>query len=155
MATSKKSAAKKAGKKVAKKKATKKSAAKGTPKKKAAAKQPEKKTRQDLNKRDTRTHRQKNRAIRQEELREMLANRCRLQHILENIEKLEDLGVKMKADAVNRVKVANEQRLKLLNKYLPDLRSVEVTGEDGGPLQHKFVAPDQYDEEAWAQKHKS
>lgn len=32
---------------------------------------------------------------------------------------------------------------------------VALTGEDGGPVKHQFVAPDQYDEDAWESQHKS
>jgi hypothetical protein len=74
----------------------------------------------------------KNRAARQEALREQLAQQCRVQHIIENINKIEDLGLPMDAIEVQRIKAANEARLKLLNKYLPDLKSTELTGADGG-----------------------
>ena len=91
---------------------------------------------------DSRTQKQKNRAMRQEELREMLAQRCRLQHILDNVEKLEDLNQEIDPANVHRIKTANEQRLKLLNKYMPDLRSVEMKGEDGGPVEFTFSLND-------------
>ena len=77
---------------------------------------------------------QRNRAIRQEALREQLAEQCRLQHILDNIQKLEDLDSELDSNEVNRIKSSTEQRIKLMGKYLPDLKSTEITGEDGGPL---------------------
>lgn len=80
------------------------------------------------------TNAAKNRAIRQEALRAQLAEQCRLQHVLDNIEKLEDLDVELEPNDYNRIRSANEQRLKLVNKYLPDLKSTELTGEGGGPV---------------------
>ena len=81
-----------------------------------------------------RTVAQRNRSIRQEALREQLAEQCRVQHILDNITKLEDLAVEMDANAINRIKSANEQRIKVMGKYLPDLKSTEITGEAGEAL---------------------
>ena len=78
---------------------------------------------------------QRNRAIRAEALREQLAEQCRVQHILENIAKLENLDVDLDSNEINRIKSANEQRIKVMGKYLPDLKSTEITGEDGGPIQ--------------------
>ena len=80
------------------------------------------------------TNAAKNRAIRQEALREQLAEQCRLQHVFDNIKKLEDLDQDLEPNDYNRIRTANEQRLKLVNKYLPDLKSTELTGEGGGDI---------------------
>jgi len=76
--------------------------------------------------RDTRTVAQKNRAIRQDELREFLSKQKLIEKVIDNIEKIEDVSTKMPADEVNRLKIASEHRLKLISKYLPDCKSVEV-----------------------------
>lgn len=80
--------------------------------------------------------RDRNRAIRQEALREQLAEQCRLQHILDNIVKMEDVSGSVKPENANmemlefqRIKAANDQRIKLMGKYLPDLKAIEHTGE--------------------------
>lgn len=88
---------------------------------------------------DSRTVAQRNRAIRQDALREQLAEQCRLQHILENINKLEDLTIDLENDQVGRIKAANDQRIKLLGKYLPDLKATEVTAEISGDMVTKTV----------------
>lgn len=77
-----------------------------------------------------------NKAIRQQALREQLAEQCRLQHIIENIVKMESLDhtEKESLNKLNILKVANEQRLKLLNKYLPDLSNVTLAGDDESPI---------------------
>ena len=67
-----------------------------------------------------------NRAIRQQALREQLAEQCRFQHVLDNIQKMEDLATEMDSHEFNRIKAANEQRIKLIGKYLPDLKSIEI-----------------------------
>lgn len=82
-----------------------------------------------------------NRAIRQEELRLKLQAGGHLQHVIENVKKLQDLNIDMDNVAVRRLDVANNAHLKLIGKYLPDLKSTELTGEGGGALEHvaKFV----------------
>ncbi len=76
---------------------------------------------------------QANRRIRQEALRDQLAEQCRVQHVLVSIEKLEDLDSELAMVEVQRIKGAIDSRLKLINKYLPDQKEVfsEVTGNLG------------------------
>lgn len=75
-----------------------------------------------------------NRKIRQEALREQLAEQCRLQHIIDNINKMEQQGAAMDSQELQALKAATDTRVKLLGKYLPDLKAVELTGEDGEPI---------------------
>jgi len=77
----------------------------------------------------------KNRKVRREELRAYLAERGKLDYILDNIEKIENLDTNLDVNELNRLKTANDQRIKLLSKYLPDVKAVEVTGEEGEPIQ--------------------
>jgi hypothetical protein len=83
----------------------------------------------------------KNRAIRQEELRKQLSEQCRLQHLIDNLIKIENLDPE--SDTFNnelaKYKEANAQRIKLMSKYIPDLKAVEVTGEGGGGLTIKVT----------------
>lgn len=78
-----------------------------------------------------------NKAIRQEALRQQLAGQGHIQYVVENINKIEALdptGGNETALELNIIKTANEQRMKLVNKYLPDLKSTEITGEGGGAI---------------------
>lgn len=75
-----------------------------------------------------------NRSIRQEELREYLSNRGKLDYIIDNVEKLEDLKNPLDAGEVARIKAATDTRVKLLDKYLPSLKATELTGADGKDL---------------------
>lgn len=98
-----------------------------------------------------RTRAQENRKIRQDALREQLANQGHLQHVVENLRKIEELKLDTSDESkeglakrrnqlqahnfeINKLKIVNEQRLKLINKYLPDLKSTELTGEGGGAI---------------------
>lgn len=61
---------------------------------------------------------------RKEELRAYLANRGKVDYVLDNIEKIEglDVGSAEFQKELLKLKTANEQRIKLLAKYLPDAR---------------------------------
>lgn len=78
----------------------------------------------------------KNRRVRQEALREQLSKQGHLQHVVDNLKKIEDIGKdgqELDSLQIQRLRIANETRLKLLNKYLPDLKQVEaeVSGDMG------------------------
>lgn len=75
-----------------------------------------------------------NREIRREALREQLANKGLLQHVIEISEKLEDLSIELQGTEVQRLSKAAELKLALVKKYLPDIKSVELTGDDGEPI---------------------
>ncbi len=76
-----------------------------------------------------------NRAVRQETLREKLAAGGHLKLAIDNIVKIEKL---QPSDTFvqehQKYKTAAELRLRLVNKYLPDLKNVEMTGDAGGEL---------------------
>jgi len=86
------------------------------------------------------TRAQTNRAIRQEALREQLSKQKHIEKVVDNINKMEQLdphddSAKSQLDIL---RVANDQRLKLINKYLPDLRTTELTGEGGEAIDMKW-----------------
>ena len=83
------------------------------------------------------TRAQLNRKVRQEALRDQLAEQCRIQHVIDNIKKIEDLDPSSNTfqNEILKYKTSNEQRLKLVNKYLPDLRNTEITGDGGEGLE--------------------
>ena len=76
----------------------------------------------------------KNRAIRQEALREQLSKQGHVVQVIKNIKKLEKEGVAMETSELTAIKYATDARLKLISKYLPDLKSTELTGEGGGAV---------------------
>ena len=76
---------------------------------------------------DTRTRAQRNRAVRQEALREQLEAQGHVQYVVECIENLKNVEPGEDAQfLVNKHKTAAELHLKLVGKYLPDLKQVEA-----------------------------
>jgi hypothetical protein len=57
-----------------------------------------------------------------------------LSTLIDNIIKMEKQGASMETNELNALKYATEARIKLLGKYLPDLKATEMTGEGGGDL---------------------
>lgn len=76
-----------------------------------------------------------NRKIRQEALRDQLSNQKLVEKVIDNVKKMEEQGKSMESQELNALKAANDARLRLINKYLPDLKAVELTGEDGNPIE--------------------
>ena len=75
-----------------------------------------------------------NRAIRQEELRAKLSAGGHIEHVIENVNKIQDLNNPLEPADVNRLKIASELKLKLINKYLPDVKQIELQAEHTGSL---------------------
>jgi len=63
---------------------------------------------------------------RQAVLREYLAERGKLSYIFDSIEKLELADSGLNALQVQSLKAATDQRIKLLDKYLPSMKQVEM-----------------------------
>lgn len=81
------------------------------------------------------TRAQKIRAVNQDELRVFLAEKNTVKQIIDNIEKIEELNPSNNDNFVkelNKYKTANEQRIRLLNKYLPDLKE-DITDQTDLP----------------------
>ncbi len=66
---------------------------------------------------------------------EKLRNLGLLQHVVETTNKLANLDIQLDATEVQRLKAANDTRMALIKKYLPDVKQVELTGEDGEAIQ--------------------
>jgi hypothetical protein len=88
------------------------------------------------------------RAERQEDQRKKLVEGRHLQQAVVNIEKIENLEIEIemseagdgdndlqvKQFTLNKLKIAADLRLKLVDKYLPNLKAIEHTGEGGGSI---------------------
>ena len=84
---------------------------------------------------DTRTRAQRNRAIRQEALREQLEKQKHVEHVIDMVQKIADVDKDLEPDKVSRLKIAIDAKMKLVNKYLPDMKHMEhETGEGVHPL---------------------
>lgn len=93
---------------------------------------------------------QRHKHERQESLRELLSKQGHLQKVIDNVKKLEDLEQEIDRDSSNRLKICIETRLKLINKYLPDLKAVEISNQDEEriikQIEIKYVKADDSDE---------
>lgn len=78
--------------------------------------------------RDTRTEAARQKEVRQEALRQQLSAKGHVQHVIEMAEKMSDEDIELDRDMVTRYKIAIDTKLRLMNKYLPDLKAVEVSG---------------------------
>jgi len=76
----------------------------------------------------------KQRAMRQEQLRELLSKQKHVEKAIDNIKKMEEQGAMMEPNELTALKYATDARFKLISKYLPDLKSQEITGEGGEGL---------------------
>tara|TARA_R110000751_G_scaffold188264_1_gene294275 strand:- start:347 stop:628 length:282 start_codon:yes stop_codon:yes gene_type:complete len=80
------------------------------------------------------TRAQENRAIRQEALREQLSKQGHVQHVVEIATQLSDPSNELDSVMASRLKAAADIRMKLIAKYLGDVKAVEITGEGGEAL---------------------
>lgn len=72
-----------------------------------------------------------NRAIRQEALRASLEAGGHIQHVLVICKELDDLTIEMDSTAVQRKRAVIDTKMKIIGKYLPDTKSVELSNKDG------------------------
>lgn len=84
----------------------------------------------------------KNKQIRKEALRDQLSAQGHVQHVIDITDKLADLNIVLESNDVQRLKAAADLKFKLINKYLPDLKAVELTGKDGGKIELQISADD-------------
>jgi len=81
------------------------------------------------------TKAQENRAIRQDALREQLRAGGHVQHVIDICTELNELTTTMEAIEVQRKKIVIDTKLRLINKYLPDPKQIELSGPDGDPIE--------------------
>lgn len=79
----------------------------------------------------------KNRRIRQEALRDQLAAMGLVQHVVDTVKKLNDETIEIEPLMVSRYKIVIDTQLKLITKYLPDLKQTELIGDPESPLEFK------------------
>jgi len=72
------------------------------------------------------TIKQSAREIRREELIVFLKERGKLSYVFDIINKLEDPQYEMDALQIQRLRAALDTRVKLLAKYLPDMKAIEM-----------------------------
>ena len=75
-----------------------------------------------------------NRSVRKEALREQLSAQGPVQHVVDILDEIKDLRKDLDQQDLARYKVVLDTKLKLISKYLPDLKSVEHTGDEDAPI---------------------
>jgi hypothetical protein len=85
------------------------------------------------------TTKQARRAERQEDLRQLLTSQGHLQHVIKICEELDDLSITLEPTDITRKSKVIDTKLKLINKYLPDIKNVEIANDGGGELTIKLV----------------
>ena len=88
-------------------------------------------------KRDTATAAARNRRMRQTALREQLASQGHLQHVTEILDKIMDETQELPDGMYSRYQLALQTKLKLIDKYLPTEKPVEVSGDPDAPIDHR------------------
>jgi hypothetical protein len=71
----------------------------------------------------------KQRAVRQEALREQLAGQKHIEHVVDIIDKLRDEKNDVSQEMLTRYKMVIDAKLRLISKYCPDLKAIEMSGE--------------------------
>ena len=90
--------------------------------------------------RDGQTRADKNRAIRQDELRKQLASKKLERHVLDMAAKLRDPKVELDSLMVQRFRVSIDGSMRLIDKYLPSLKAIEHTGNENTDLSTLLAA---------------
>jgi hypothetical protein len=76
----------------------------------------------------------KNKAIRQEALREQLSNGGHVQHVVDIARKLQEGHLVLESTHIAALKAAADIKLRLIGKYIPDLKSIEVSQDPENPI---------------------
>lgn len=76
----------------------------------------------------------RNKKVREEALREQLRNKGLVQQVLEISEKLNNQYLKLENSHINALKASAELKLKLVNKYMPDLKAIEHSQDPDNPI---------------------
>jgi hypothetical protein len=76
----------------------------------------------------------RNRKIRQDALREQLSNQKLVEQVVDIAKKIGDLSQDFEKDKIDRLKIAADLNMKLVAKYLPDLKQTELIGDPDKPI---------------------
>lgn len=70
----------------------------------------------------------KNKKIRQEALRDQLSAQGHVQHVVDIATKLREQYQSLESGHIQSLKAAADLHCKMINKYLPDLKAIEIDG---------------------------
>lgn len=75
-----------------------------------------------------------NKKVRQDALREQLSQGKHVEHVIEIANKLTDPNAVLESTDIQRLKAGADIKLKLIGKYLPDLKATEHSNDPDNPL---------------------
>ena len=76
----------------------------------------------------------KNKKIRQEALREQLSSQGHVQHVIDIAGQLQKHHKELESSAIQALRAAADIKLKLIGKYMPDLKAVEHSQDPENPI---------------------
>lgn len=84
----------------------------------------------------------RNKKIRQEALRDQLSNQKLVEQVVDIAKKIGDLSYDLEKDKIDRLKIAADLNMKLVAKYLPDLRQsdIDIGVQEDNPLASLLLA---------------
>ena len=86
-----------------------------------------------------------NKEVRQKALREQLTAQGHVQHVVDMLDEMVDLATI--PERQQQLNMVITQKLKLINKYLPDLKAIEMNV--GGEVKQYVIADKPIDAEEW------
>ena len=85
------------------------------------------------------TRAQANRRIRQDALREQLKVSGHITQLVDNTRKLQDLEQELDSNQIQRLRASNDTHKYVIDKYLPNLKAIEVSGDPENPIETKWT----------------
>lgn len=73
----------------------------------------------------------KNRKIRQDALREQLSKQKHVEKVIEIAKKLNEQAASLESTHIQSLRASADLHMRLVNKYLPDLKATELSGAVG------------------------
>ena len=89
------------------------------------------------------TKAQAHKAIRQEALRELLSKGKHAEHVIDIANKLSSLDTEITPAEATRLKAAADIKMKLIDKYLPNLQAVELETQTPATTKAEDLTDDQ------------
>lgn len=89
---------------------------------------------------DTANNAAKNKRVRQQALRDQLQAQGHVQHVVDILAKLTDEAQEITSDMMERYKVVLPNKLKLINKYVPDVKAIEIEGNISSETHEEWLS---------------
>jgi hypothetical protein len=85
----------------------------------------------------------KNKKVREEALREQLRQKGLHTQVINIAEKLEKQHLELESSAIQALKASADLKMRLINKYMPDVKSVELSTDPESPLEFTEITTEE------------